>query len=143
MGDILVCSHCRGPAPAACSVCPHCKTPKRRPRASRFGTRMKQFALGASASMTLTACYGAAPAPPVWNPTGGTGGTSGRVEFPTCDELAENLRTPDTDGDGYCAIFDCNENDPAINAAANDVPGDGIDQNCNGEDKAAPPDAGP
>jgi hypothetical protein len=142
MSNILVCKHCRGPMPAACSACPHCKRAKpRRRRPSRFGTRIKQLALGASASMTLTACYGAAPAPPSWNPTS-TGGTSSRVEFPTCDELAENLRTPDTDTDGYCGIFDCDESDPKINAAAVDIPGDGIDQNCNGEDKALPLDAG-
>jgi hypothetical protein len=145
MGDILVCGHCHGPMPAACSACPHCKQAKPRGRRpSRFGTRVKQFALGASASMTLTACYGAAPPPSSWNPTGtgGTAGTGARVEFPTCEELAENLRTPDTDKDGYCGIFDCNESDPKINAAAADIPGDGIDQNCNGEDKALPPDAG-
>ena len=40
----------------------------------------------------------------------------------------------DVDGDGYCKLQDCNENDKSVNAAARDVPNDGIDQNCDGKD---------
>jgi hypothetical protein len=83
--------------------------------------------------MTLTACYGA-PTPSFT----GVGGGGGRVDFPTCDELAETLRTPDLDQDQYCGVFDCDEKDAKVNVAAVDVPGDGIDQNCNGSDTPAP-----
>jgi hypothetical protein len=38
----------------------------------------------------------------------------------------------DPDGDGYKCGTDCNEEDPSIHVGANDLCGDGIDQNCNG-----------
>jgi hypothetical protein len=47
----------------------------------------------------------------------------------------------DADGDGYYAengcgtIIDCNDSDPNINPAVCDVRKDGIDQNCDGEDR--------
>lgn len=44
----------------------------------------------------------------------------------------------DADGDGFVAGFDCNDADPAINPGAVDVPGDGIDQNCDGVDEPVP-----
>jgi hypothetical protein len=40
----------------------------------------------------------------------------------------------DLDNDGLCGPSDCNEEDPEINAWAFDVPDDGIDQDCDGED---------
>lgn len=51
-------------------------------------------------------------------------------------------RLPDEDGDGYASTAaggnDCNDEDAAINPGARDVPGDGIDQNCDGHDAAYP-----
>ena len=44
----------------------------------------------------------------------------------------------DADNDGSVAGFDCNENNAAINLGAVDVPGDGIDQNCDGFDEQLP-----
>ena len=55
---------------------------------------------------------------------------------------AEECMT-DADGDGYgsdrpangaAAGTDCNDSDPAVSPAANEVAGDGVDSNCNGED---------
>ncbi|HET9703531.1 MAG TPA: PKD domain-containing protein, partial [Vicinamibacterales bacterium] len=44
----------------------------------------------------------------------------------------------DGDGDGFTGDQgDCNDGDPAIHPAAIDLPGDGIDQNCNGADSMA------
>jgi RHS repeat-associated protein/uncharacterized repeat protein (TIGR01451 family) len=44
----------------------------------------------------------------------------------------------DLDLDGFTGDHgDCNDTNPAINPAAFDVPGDGIDQNCNGVDSIA------
>jgi len=48
------------------------------------------------------------------------------LETPDCD--------PDQDGDGYPASEDCDDTDPSINPGAVDIPNDGIDQNCDGED---------
>jgi hypothetical protein len=62
---------------------------------------------------------------------------------PTVKGRAPNgCRLPDEDGDGYAATAaggtDCNDDNPAINPGALDVPGDGIDQNCDGHDSAYP-----
>jgi RHS repeat-associated protein len=52
--------------------------------------------------------------------------------------------TLDVDGDGYTGdMGDCNDTDPAINPGAFDIPGDGIDQNCNGVDSIVGDDTPP
>jgi RHS repeat-associated protein len=46
--------------------------------------------------------------------------------------------TLDADGDGYTGDRgDCNDTNASINPGAFDIPGDGIDQNCNGVDSVA------
>ncbi|MBX3193162.1 MAG: putative metal-binding motif-containing protein [Labilithrix sp.] len=46
--------------------------------------------------------------------------------FSNCDDGR------DCDGDGFVAPADCNENDPRVNPAAYDFPGDGVDNDCDG-----------
>jgi hypothetical protein len=46
----------------------------------------------------------------------------------------------DYDGDGYPLKFDCNECDPNVNNGAFDVPGNGIDEDCNGTPDDEPAD---
>jgi hypothetical protein len=50
----------------------------------------------------------------------------------------------DSDGDGYPLKYDCNECDPNVNNGAFDVPGNGIDEDCNGvaDDEPADCDMG-
>ena len=40
----------------------------------------------------------------------------------------------DYDGDGFFADVDCNDNNPQINTNAEEICGDGIDQDCSGQD---------
>jgi hypothetical protein len=44
----------------------------------------------------------------------------------TCDKI-------DNDKDGYNACVDCNDNDPNVNPGAFDVPGNNVDDDCNGK----------
>ncbi len=44
----------------------------------------------------------------------------------------------DADGDGFAAGFDCNDADPSIRPGAEDIVGDGIDQDCDGLDQPVP-----
>lgn len=41
---------------------------------------------------------------------------------------------PDTDGDGYPDVVDCEPDEPSIHPRAAEVPYDGIDQDCSGAD---------
>ncbi len=55
-------------------------------------------------------------------------------------------RLLDRDGDGYSGLLgggDCDERDPSVHPAANDLPGNGRDEDCDGEDLAllVPPPA--
>lgn len=52
--------------------------------------------------------------------------------------FVEQCSSPDDDADGYTVDEgDCNDNDPSVHPGAADIPGDGIDQNCNGHDAEA------
>lgn len=50
----------------------------------------------------------------------------------------ENSQDPitgvDLDGDGYLSQFECDDTNPNINPSAEDIPNNGIDEDCNGMD---------
>ncbi|MBK8254078.1 MAG: putative metal-binding motif-containing protein [Polyangiaceae bacterium] len=118
MEQFLDCGSCQGFVPHDADTCPHCgnsvvaPAPQKQSRKGLLGA-MATVATGGLMSITLMACYGIAY---------------------TCDGGV------DKDGDGFYLTndanceSDCNDNDPNIHPFADDPLGDGIDQNCDGQD---------
>lgn len=121
--NMLNCSCCEGFVPANANRCPHCDiaAPRRR---STLRT-LRNIAGGGAVAMTLMACYGGGPARPM--------PPSEPTNAATCADPNDDI-----DGDGYCEN-DCDQMNAAIHPGANDVPGDGIDQDCDGTDAGAAP----
>lgn len=72
--------------------------------------------------------------------TPGFGGDGGGKGNSAC--AVNNTGDPnvDFDGDGYPLKYDCNECDPNVNNGAFDVPGNGIDEDCDGVPDNEPTD---
>lgn len=66
---------------------------------------------------------------------GGVGTTCGAI-YRECPPDPDP--TLDRDGDGFSNATDCNDCEPGINPGAFDVPGNGFDEDCDGEDGLPP-----
>lgn len=110
MTEFLVCSRCEGLIPTTADACPHCE--RRGP-----WRRLAETTLGGALAVSLMACYGAAYPMP--------GPMTGPDETCSMDG--------DGDGDGFCQE-DCDDTNRDVHPGAEDIPGDGIDQDCDGQD---------
>jgi hypothetical protein len=128
MRMIRPCSTCAAPVTVKMSRCPHGNATNLRGVLHRTVTAVATLAGGLAMSTTLSACYGA-PCAQDDDPY-----CPDKDYVPTCSMVSAQPQTDDADGDGYCRLQDCNENDKAVNASARDIPNDGIDQNCDGKD---------
>lgn len=99
MSKLTPCPTCQAFLPANASACPCCAR-----AVPRWVIRAAAI-LGSSAlAMTLSACYGAPCA---------NGGACYELVPPEATARCPDLRQ-DTDGDGACGYWDCDERDPAI-----------------------------
>jgi hypothetical protein len=125
MQSIRPCSSCAAPVTLKMTTCPHCNAVNPVGVMARAAGVLAAVAGGLSLSTTLAACYGAPCA---------EGEDDCPRYTPSCSEVSSDPKKDDVDGDGYCKAQDCNEQNPKINAAAREIRGDGIDQNCDGND---------
>jgi hypothetical protein len=126
-GQMLTCSSCGGLTPVDTSkTCLHCDALLRAPR----WARKLSLLLGPAGALLLAACYGApgryygrdnTPVPVDTDRDGVAG--SFRCDYR--NDCIENANKP---------ALDCDDNDPARYPGAQDIDGDGIDQNCDGVD---------
>ncbi len=109
MSELNSCDHCGGLSPQHLRRCLHCEAPSL-PRKLLVGV------VGGALATVLMACYGA------------PGGFRSTPQEPPCNPAE------DSDKDKSCHPYDCDELNPDIHPRAVDLPGDGIDQNCDGKD---------
>lgn len=135
---LAACPACAGLLPAACRTCLHCDAPVIAPRPRgrwHWLRRVLSVATLGAAAVTLMACYGG---PSTYDDCIDLDGDGW---FPACyDEPCDPREDP------YC---DCNDGSATIHPGAPDPLGDGLDQDCSGDDGPAKceddgcPDAGP
>ena len=125
--QMLTCSSCGGLTPRDTSTtCLHCDVPLRAPR----WARKLSMLLGPAGAILLAACYGAPgryygrDSAPVPVDTDGDG-VAGSYRCDHRSTCVENANKP---------ALDCDDNDPVRYPGAQDIDGDGIDQNCDGVD---------
>jgi hypothetical protein len=127
MRTIRPCSSCAAPVSLKMTQCPHCHRRNPLGLVARGASLLAAAVGGLSITSTLAACYG--------GPCVGQESSDDCPTYtPRCTEVSTQPQADDLDGDGYCKAYDCNENDPKINRAAQEKHGDGIDQNCDGRD---------
>jgi hypothetical protein len=129
MAAMKTCEQCDGFIPRRARTCPNCGAAARPANGFLRRARRSLFAAagGGAAAITLMACYGATyrPMPPPANASH--------------SNMAQQCEPSETDKDADCVQVpqDCNDEDAAIRPGVADQLGDGIDQNCDGQDGVA------
>lgn len=113
MSELLRCGCCGTHVRVAGQSCPFCGCDK----ASKVANTASVALLG----LALSGCIIVNPQPKY--------GIANTGE----DTFGESI-ADDADSDGYPVPADCNDQDPNVNPAATETPGDGIDSNCDGQD---------
>ena len=122
MSSLKTCTSCSGFIPGQASTCPNCDTAV--PGSLLLSGPMRRIGgafIGGAMAITLSACYGSPIDVCEVNDCGGPVVTCQPGEV-------------DADDDGFCGEYDCDDDNAEIHIYAVEIPGDGIDQNCDGED---------
>ena len=117
------CTHCAGFIRLQHMHCPHCGMQTTMGTILKRSRRIAGAVVGSAMAKPLSACYGAPCA-----------SEYGESCTPLPETFCDYNQYTDEDGDGFCGPKDCDEQDPSIHVHASEIPDDGIDQDCNGED---------
>ena len=110
MPPLSPCPACGRHHRAEHTACPHCAAPLAAPGAGLRRSGAAALVLG-----LLAGCDGGFSAQPPYG-------------------IPDTGEHPDRDGDGYTTADDCDDEDESVNPGATEVPGDGVDSNCDGQD---------